>query len=687
MKRKILICIVLGLGVFTQISLAQDVARTEEILEKKYSFVCYLSSNGGWFTVELNNKVGVCDLKGKEVIPCMYDDVYFYGDYYEVKLNEKVAIRDLNNQELLPFKYEKVLWSQIKNYGYAEIKLNSKVGVVDKLGKEIVAPKYDEVSIFQFKDNDIAIVKLNNKVGVVDKQGKEIILCKYDNVLLSGGTYYITLNGKKGSCDLTGKEVIPCKYDEVCLHTGYYGVTLNGKEGACDLTGKEVIPCKYDKVLFYEKSGLYSVNIGGIKNEETYITDGGKWGLLDKTGAEIIPCKYANCTFGYFENNDYASVNVGGISIEYKVTGGQWGLINKMGNEVIPCVYDGITMVSEGLVGVNKGGSNNTDGICVGGKWGYVDLKGNVIIEPQYDTVEGFKDGAAMVSSNGQSMLIENPLKKGSANISANLSNTTITSDVDVNIPVEKTDNNSETFVFIVANENYPQAKVPFALNDGRVFKAYCQKTLGIPEQNIKMYEDATYGNLVSAINKIKKIADVFDGEVRIIFYYAGHGVPDEKDNTAYLLPIDGLSNNSSITGYSIAKLNQELGNLRAKSVTVLLDACFSGAKRQGDMLASSRGVAIKVNNARPVGNMIVFSASSGDETAHQYKEKGHGLFTYYLLKKLQESKGDLSYQELTDYVMREVKRQSVVINNKRQTPTITISDNMNSNWANLKLK
>ena len=613
MKRLILLITMVLLCCGYQTLNAQDVARTKEILENKYPYVCYHSGDGGWFTVKLNDKEGACDLTGKEIIPCKYNDVVFYGDSYEITIN--------------------------------------------------------------------------GKKGSCDLTGKEIIPCKYDEVTFYGDRYGIKLNGKEGSCDLTGKEVISCKYDDVLLSGGYYHIKLNGKEGACDLTGKEVVSCSYNAVNYSEKSGLYSVNMDGVENKETNSVDGGKWGLIDKLGKEIISCKYANSTLAYsFDGNEYAPVNSGGISINYKISGGKWGLINKQGNEIVPCRYDGINTASDGLVAVNKGG-NYKDGKCEGGKWGYVDLNGNVIIEPQYDTAEGFKDGAAMVSKDGQTILIENPLKKGSANISANQMNTIINSDVDIDIPVTKTDNNSEIFVFIVANENYPQTKVPFALNDGRVFKAYCQKTLGIPEQNIKIYEDATYGNLVSAINKIKEIADVFDGEARIIFYYAGHGVPNEKDNTPYLLPVDGLSNNSSVTGYSLIKLNQELGNLRAKSVTVLLDACFSGVKREGDMLASSRGVAIKVINPRPVGNMIVFTASSGDETAHQYQEKGHGLFTYYLLKKLQETKGDLTYQELSDYVIREVKRQSVVINSKRQTPTLTISDTMNNAWSNLKIK
>ena len=68
-------------------------------------------------------------------------------------------------------------------------------------------------------------------------------------------------------------------------------------------------------------------------------------------------------------------------------------------------------------------------------------------------------------------------------------------------------------------------------------------------------------------------------------------------------------------------------------------------------MLATARGVAIKPKASTPGGNVIVFSAATGDETAYPYDEKGHGLFTYFLLKKLQENKGNVTLGELSAYL------------------------------------
>ena len=68
-------------------------------------------------------------------------------------------------------------------------------------------------------------------------------------------------------------------------------------------------------------------------------------------------------------------------------------------------------------------------------------------------------------------------------------------------------------------------------------------------------------------------------------------------------------------------------------------------------------------------------------------KEKGHGLFTYFLLKKLQETKGQITLGELVEYVTKQVKRQSVVINNKKQTPTVIPSAAMVDKWKLRQLK
>ncbi len=261
-----------------------------------------------------------------------------------------------------------------------------------------------------------------------------------------------------------------------------------------------------------------------------------------------------------------------------------------------------------------------------------------------------------------------------------------LSSDVDVDIP-KLPNNNNKSFAVIIANENYQEeANVEYAQNDGVMFKEYCHKVIGIPEENIHIRKDATLNNIKAEISWMEQVAKAYDGQARFLVYYAGHGIPDENSSSAFLLPVDGKGSMLD-TGYSLAKLYETLGNMPSAGVTVFMDACFSGSKRGEGMLASARGVAIKAKAQAPQGKMVVFSAAQGDETAYPFKEKEHGLFTYYLLKKLQETKGNVTYGELSTYLQTEVKRKSIVANNKSQTPTVNASQSVANNWKTMKLK
>lgn len=258
-------------------------------------------------------------------------------------------------------------------------------------------------------------------------------------------------------------------------------------------------------------------------------------------------------------------------------------------------------------------------------------------------------------------------------------------SDVDENIP-QTGRRLDRTLALIIANENYVNVgSVESALHDGETFSRYCNLTLGIPQENIRMFKDASLGTMLGAVAQIRNAVQAFDGNCDVIVYYAGHGMPDERTKDAYLLPVDG----SPLTPEScmpLTRFYQQIGESGNGSVIVFLDACFSGARRDGGMLAQARGVAIKPKESAPTGNMLVFSATSGQETALPYRDKNHGLFTYYLLKKIQQTKGDVTLKELTDDVTANVRRQSAIINNKLQSPQVTASGQLTGTWQKLKL-
>jgi hypothetical protein len=469
------------------------------------------------------------------------------------------------------------------------------------------------------------------------------------------------------------------KYEHVYFSENYYRVRLNGKWGVVDKQGNEIAAPKYDDVEIVQFKDYY-VHVKAKVND--------KWGVIDNQGNEIIPYEYTYITFG-----EKIIFFAKGGNIVYKYDppiGAKWGIYNIAQRKIIECKYDYLSHSSEGLIAFNIGGTLSVAGAnfanvktekVSGGKWGYIDLNGKEVIPAQYETADNFKDGVAMVSLNGQTTLIENPLTGGKANIGIRGG---FTADVDINIPVSSVQS-AETFAFIFANESYPNYSVPFAGNDGKIFKEYCTKTLGIPEHNIRFYENATIGNMVAAVNKVKEIADTYEGNAQFIIYYSGQGMTDESNKTPYLLPVDASLNNLAVTGYSVSKLSAELSQIPSKSTLLILDACFNGSDREGKTLASTRSVAIKSKQAQPSGNLIVFSAATGDETAYVHQEKNHGLFTYYILKKLQETKGEVSYKALIEYVTSEVKKQSVS-KPRIQSPALAVSTKL-PHWQTLKIK
>ena len=88
-----------------------------------------------------------------------------------------------------------------------------------------------------------------------------------------------------------------------------------------------------------------------------------------------------------------------------------------------------------------------------------------------------------------------------------------------------------------------------------------------------------------------------------------------------------------------------------------------------------------------PQGNTLVLSAAQGDETAYSFDEKRHGMFTYYLLKRLQETEGDVSLGELFRYIKDNVVKKSLVVNAKSQTPSFSSSSAVADDWQSWTLK
>lgn len=248
---------------------------------------------------------------------------------------------------------------------------------------------------------------------------------------------------------------------------------------------------------------------------------------------------------------------------------------------------------------------------------------------------------------------------------------------------------NNHRYALIIGNEDYSmtganaEINVPYAVNDAMIFREYCVRTFGIPASQIKVIPNATAGMMHEQLDWLLNMAST-DPDAELFFYYSGHGNNDEATKQAYLLPVDITGKNIHL-GISLADLYQKLATYPVKGSYVFLDACFSGGYKSAAPLIAQKGVRVVPKLGMPQGNTISFSSSSGDQTSSVYHDKKQGYYTYYLLKTIKDSHGDITMQELFDKTNAEVKKATALLG-KMQEPQYIVSPTWKT-WGAIQLK
>jgi caspase domain-containing protein/ankyrin repeat protein len=252
------------------------------------------------------------------------------------------------------------------------------------------------------------------------------------------------------------------------------------------------------------------------------------------------------------------------------------------------------------------------------------------------------------------------------------------TSDVD-DISTIKVKANKNSYAIVIGIEQYRQRlpNADFALHDAQTMTAYLNKVLGYPEENIVTLtnEHAALGDFVKYFERW--LPNKVENDSTVFVYYSGHGAPNPKTSDAYLVPYDGDPSFIEETGYSLKRMYAALAKLPAKKVIVALDSCFSGAGGRSVLAKGARPLVMNLKNDVVLSkNMTVLSASSGAQISSTYDEKGHGLFTYFLLKGIKNEDvtrpdGSINLDDLYGYIKPQVERIARRQFNNEQTPQI----------------
>lgn len=295
-KKKVAAFIIAIVVIIMVIISLKNLLTTENKAGNKSSLTTYISAYK-------DNKWGVIDNKGKEIIEPIYDEMVVVPNKNK---DIFICVYDVN--------YE--------NNTY-------KTKVLDKSGKEILE-KYELVEAIEnskenevWYEDDVLKFQKDGKYGLINFKGKEILDAEYTNIYALSGTeksIIIEKDGKKGVFSTVSNEiVVEVKYDEISSinnnnENGYIVKNSENKYGILSNDKKTILEEKYDEiknieskdyVVVKEKNVLKVVDKSGqtvietgfdsveqINSDQFIIIKDGKYGVIDKLGNTVLSNEY-----------------------------------------------------------------------------------------------------------------------------------------------------------------------------------------------------------------------------------------------------------------------------------------------------------------------------------------------------------------------------------------------------------
>lgn len=321
----------------------------KEILSTEYDSIEALEGVKNSLIIKKEEKIGLCDNQGNIIIEPEYKEIKAIGDDYKngyvvINSDNKYGLVDFTKQVILETKYEEV--KTVPSTNTYVVKEEGKLKIINKDLETLVENKFDDVK--QLNSENIVFVK-NKKYGIMNTKGEITTKAEYDNIEYIFDNYYIAKkSGKYGIIDVNNEKIVPFDYEKISYRKEADFIEVEKK----DAESTEILNNRFEKQL---EGIITEVNIEkgyirirtndeykyyNFKFEEKNVTEllntntiflskkDGKYGYVDKDGKVIVDYIYEDAK----EQNSYGYAAV--------KKDGKWGAIDKNGSEVSECKYD-----------------------------------------------------------------------------------------------------------------------------------------------------------------------------------------------------------------------------------------------------------------------------------------------------------------------------------------------------------
>jgi predicted secreted protein len=264
--------------------------------------------------------------------------------------------------------------------------------------------------------------------------------------------------------------------------------------------------------------------------------------------------------------------------------------------------------------------------------------------------------------------------------------------DKPLDLPSFKGRRDENAVALIIGLDKYETiTNAPWAESDAFVFYDYAQQSLGISADRISLItgnQSDRSGIWKSLDRWLPTMVEKNDSNVYV--YFAGHGLASADGKEAYLLPYDGDPDMLDRTAIPKQEVIDGLKDLKARSVTLFMDTCYSGTPKGGNgtLVADSRGLRIIKKNSFSAlpKNFTIFSAASNDETASSHPTLDNGLFSYWMMRGLggeADNNNDrkITNGELHKFINKNVKKAAVLMGRKQNSQLVGDVDRVIASW------
>lgn len=258
--------------------------------------------------------------------------------------------------------------------------------------------------------------------------------------------------------------------------------------------------------------------------------------------------------------------------------------------------------------------------------------------------------------------------------------------------PNEGQSGNKYAIIIAVSQYDNEQFSLPLTANDASALANTLHQRGGF--EIIPLYECEgvsspktvpTKANIMSETQRV--LENCKQGDT-VLLYFSGHGYPDRQDpNKTYLLPKDVDVKKIPDTLLETAWLRNLLSNCKATTKFLMIDACHAGGEKSASLdpdsdLQQSKSLSSHELIGGDMAGVVTLASSTKKQLSYFWEEKGMSLFSYWLNEGLKghadlNGDGEITFNELDDYVNKNVSKTAREVKNVTQTPVRIIGSDV----------